>query len=101
MLATHNPFFLYSQELFNCFHLFHREVFASAQVTSRCPCSWCPFLDYPFPYALLFFTKWFKAANSFFFLSVMEDWGYYSTFCIKSGFFDYFLQFFQHGMKQT
>jgi len=78
MLATHTPFFLYSQELFDCFHLFHRiqQVFVSAQVTLLCPCSWCPLLECPFPYALLFFTKRFKAPNSFIFLSVVkEDWG--------------------------
>jgi len=59
MLFTHTPFFLYSQELFDCFHLFHRikQVFASAQVTLLCPCSWCPLLECPFPYALLFFPK--------------------------------------------
>jgi len=51
------------------FHLFHRiqQVFASAQVALLCPCSWCPFLECPFPYALLVFTEWFEAANSFFF----------------------------------
>jgi len=79
MLATHTPFFLYSQELFDCFHLFHRiqQVFASTQVTLLCPCSWYPLLECPFPYALLFFTKWFEAPNSFSFLSVVkEDWGW-------------------------
>jgi len=70
MLATHTPF--------NCFHLFHRiqQVFASAQVTLLCPCSWCPLLECLFPYALFFFTKWFTAPNSFIFLSVVkENWG--------------------------
>jgi len=46
MLATYTPFFLYSQELFDCFHRI-QQVFASAHVTLLCP----------FPYALLFFTN--------------------------------------------
>jgi len=69
MLAMHTPFFLYFEELFDCFHLFHiiQQVFASAQVTLFCPCSWCPILEFPFPYALLFFTKWIEATNCFIF----------------------------------
>jgi len=49
-------FSFYSQELFDLFHRI-QQVFASAQVTLLCPCSWCPFIECPFPYALLFFTN--------------------------------------------
>jgi len=70
MLATHTPIFLSSQELFDCFHRI-QQVFASAQVTLLCPCSWCPLLECPFPCALLFFTKWFE----FFYFSFCGEGG--------------------------
>jgi len=42
--------FLFFQEIFNCFHLFHRiqQVLASAQVKLLGHCSRCPLLKMPF-----------------------------------------------------
>ena len=42
MLATHTTFFLYYQELFDCFHLFHRihHVFASDYCDVASQCGW-------------------------------------------------------------